>query len=88
MDSISEDSTSGQLLLKWCEAKAEKEEMADVVEYDVMVPKRAPLAGAELKAFLKQEEAKRLKEKAAEERRAMLREVELLAKGRLRLKKE
>jgi hypothetical protein len=87
MDSFSEDSTSGQLLLKWCEAKAEKEEMADVVECDVMVPKRAPLAGAELKAFLKQEEAKRLKEKAAEERRAMLREVEL-AKGRLRLKKE
>lgn len=87
MDSISEYSTSGQLLLKWCEAKAEKEEMADVVECDVMVPKRAPLAGAELKAFLKQEEAKRLKEKAAEERRAMLREVEL-AKGRLRLNEE
>ena len=87
MDSISEYSTSGQLLLKWCEAKAEKEEMADVVECDVMVPKRAPLAGAELKAFLKQEEAKRLKEKAAAERRAMLREVEL-AKGRLRLNEE
>ena len=87
MDRVSEYSTAGQLLLKWCEAKAEKEEMADVVECDAMVPKRAPLAGAELKAFLKQEESKRLKEKAAEERRAMMREVEL-AKGRLRLNEE
>lgn len=84
---ISEYSTSAQLLLKWCEAKAAKEEMADVVECDVMVPKRSPLAGSELKLFLKEEEKKRLKEKAAEERRAMLREVEL-AKGRLRLSEE
>eukprot|EP00557_Chaetoceros_sp_GSL56_P007533 CAMPEP_0176498852 /NCGR_PEP_ID=MMETSP0200_2-20121128/12579_1 /TAXON_ID=947934 /ORGANISM="Chaetoceros sp., Strain GSL56" /LENGTH=1134 /DNA_ID=CAMNT_0017897161 /DNA_START=225 /DNA_END=3629 /DNA_ORIENTATION=- len=87
MDQVSEYCTSAQLLLKWCEAKAAGEEMADVVECDVPVPKRAPLAGAELKAFLKQEEAKRLKEQAAEERRAMLREVEL-AKGRLRLNEE
>jgi hypothetical protein len=40
-----------------------------------------------LKAFLKHEEAKRLKEQAAEERRAMRREVEL-AKGRCRLNEE
>lgn len=87
LDRTSEYSTAGQLLLKWCEAKAAREEMADVVECDTMVPKRSPLAGAELKSFLLQEEAKRLKEKAEEERRAMLREVEL-AKGRLRLNEE
>lgn len=87
MDQVSEYCTSAQLLLKWCEAKAAGEEMADVVECDVPVPKRAPLAGAELKAFLKQEEEKKLKEQAEEERRAMLREVEL-AKGRLRLNEE
>jgi cleavage and polyadenylation specificity factor subunit 2 len=87
VDQVSDYCTSAQLLLKWCEAKSAGEEMADVVECDVPVPKRAPLAGAELKAFLKQEEAKRLKEQAAEERRAMLREVEL-AKGRLRLNEE
>jgi cleavage and polyadenylation specificity factor subunit 2 len=86
-EQVSEYCTSAQLLLKWCEAKASGEEMEDVVECDVPVPKRAPLAGSELKAFLKQEEAKRLKEQAAEERRAMLREVEL-AKGRLRLNEE
>ena len=87
IDRTSEYSTSGQLLLKWCEAKAAREEMADIVECDTMVPKRSALAGVELKSFLLQEEAKRLKEKAAEERRAMLREVEL-AKGRLRLNEE
>jgi cleavage and polyadenylation specificity factor subunit 2 len=87
IDRTSEYSTAGQLLLKWCEAKAAREEMADLIDCDTMVPKRAPLAGAELKTFLQQEEAKRLKEKAAEERRAMLREVEL-AKGRLRLIEE
>ena len=87
MDRMSDYSTAGQLMVKWCEAKAAREEMADIVECDVMIPKRSPLAGAELKTFLAQEEAKRLKEKAAEERRAMLREVEL-AKGRLRLHEE
>ena len=87
IDLMSDYCTSGQLLLKWCEAKAAREEMADVVECDTMVPKRSPLAGLELKSFLLQEEAKRLKEKEAEERRAMLREVEL-AKGRLRLNEE
>lgn len=83
-ENMSEFSTSAQLLLKWCEAKAAKEEMADSIECDVLVPKRIPLTGAELKNYLAQEEAKRQKLKAEEERRVMLREVELV-KGRLRL---
>jgi Cft2 family RNA processing exonuclease len=81
---LSEFSTAGQLLLKWCEAKAADVEMEDIVECDVLVPKRAALAGAELQSFLEREEEMRRKEKAEEERLAMLREVEL-AKGRLRL---
>lgn len=81
---VSVGSTSAQLLRKWCEAKAAGEEMPDVVDIDVLVPHRAPLAGTELKSFLAEEEATRRRKKAEEERRAMLREVEL-AKGRLRL---
>ncbi len=81
---LSEFSTSGQLLLKWCEAKAADVEMEDVVECDVLIPKRAALAGVELQSFLEREEETRRKKKAEEERLAMLREVEL-AKGRLRL---
>ena len=61
--------------------------MDDVVDVDVPVPHRAPLAGAELKTFMAQEEAARLAKKDAEEKQAMLREVEL-AKGQLRLGEE
>jgi cleavage and polyadenylation specificity factor subunit 2 len=86
-ENVSIYSTSAQLLKKWCEAKAAKEEMADSVECDVLVPKRTPLAGTELKVYLAQEESKRQKRKAEEERRAMLREVELV-KGRLRVTEE
>ncbi len=81
---LSEFSTAGQLLLKWCEAKAADVEMDDVVECDVLVPKRAALRGSELQSFLEKEEEMRQRERAKEERLAMLREVEL-AKGRLRL---
>jgi len=81
---ISPYSTAAQLLLKWCQAKLTNTEMADVVEVDVPVPHRSPLAGEELRAFLAQEEAARREKKAEEERKAMLREVEL-ARGRLRL---
>ena len=81
---LSEYSTAGQLLIKWCEAKAADVEMEEVVKCDVLVPRRSALAGSELQAFLAREEEKRRKEIAEEERLAMLREVEL-AKGRLRL---
>jgi cleavage and polyadenylation specificity factor subunit 2 len=76
--------TAAQLLVKWCEAQVEGREMDDCVEVDVPVPRRTPLAGPELKAFLEKEEALRLEAKRLEEQRAMLREVEL-AKGQLRL---
>ena len=42
---------------KWCEAKAAGEEMADVIEVDILVPNRASLAGEELRDFLAAEEA-------------------------------
>lgn len=77
-------STSAQLLLKWCEAKKTHKEMADVIEVDVPVPHREPLKGQELEVFLAEEEATRLRKKAQEERKALLREVEL-ARGQLRL---
>lgn len=80
-------SSAAQLLLKWCQAKEAHQEMADVVEIDVLVPHRAPLVGDELNSFLQQEEAARQEKKAQEERKALLREVEL-ARGRLRLGEE
>ena len=83
----SEFTTSYQLLQHWCKAKMEDREMEDSVEVDVMVPRRVPLAGPELKLFLEQEEAARLSKRKQEEEQAMLREVEL-AKGRLRLGEE
>jgi hypothetical protein len=83
-DEASEYTTSYQLLRHWCKAKLEDREMEDSVEVDVLVPRRAPLAGPELKLFLEQEEAARLSKRKQEEEQAMLREVEL-AKGRLRL---
>jgi hypothetical protein len=61
--------------------------MDDSVTIDVNVPHRAPLVGPELKVFLANEEAERLKQLKEEEKRAMLREVEL-AKGQLRLGEE
>eukprot|EP00536_Pseudo-nitzschia_multiseries_P006857 jgi/Psemu1/193992/e_gw1.151.72.1 len=73
-----------QLLKHWALAQAEDREMDDVVEVDVLVPRRTPLVGNELAAFLEREEASRLARRKKEEEQAMLREVEL-AKGRLRL---
>jgi cleavage and polyadenylation specificity factor subunit 2 len=86
-DDASEYTTSYQLLHHWCKAKLEDREMEDSVEVDVLVPRRAPLAGPELKRFLDGEEAARLSKRKREEEQAMLREVEL-AKGRLRLGEE
>lgn len=83
-DKVSPYSAAAQLLQQWCLAKWEGREMDDVVQVDVNVPIRSPLAGQELKTFLAEEEAKRQLQKQQEEKRAMLREVEL-AKGRLRL---
>lgn len=75
---------AAQLLQQWCLAKWERREMDDSIFIDVQVPHRTPLAGQELKAFLAQEEAKRIYQKKQEEQQAMLREVEI-AKGQLRL---
>jgi cleavage and polyadenylation specificity factor subunit 2 len=86
-EEVSDLSTAGQLLSHWCQAKLEGKEMDDVVDVDVPVPHRAPLAGAELKTFLAHEEALRVARKDAAEKQAMLREVEL-AKGQLRLGEE
>lgn len=80
----SEYTTSYQLLRHWCKAKMEDREMEDSVNVDVLVPRRTPLAGQELKTFLEEEEFARLSKRKQEEEQAMLREVEL-AKGRLRL---
>lgn len=73
---VSDQSTAAQLLTKWCEAKASREEMADVVDVDVPVPHRSPLAGVELQAFLAEEEKARKRKQAEKERKAMLAEVE------------
>jgi cleavage and polyadenylation specificity factor subunit 2 len=81
---VSSYTTASQLLYHWCLAKACGEEMADVVAIDVHVPHRAALAGAELKAFLANEEAERIRIQAEAEKKAMMQEIEQ-AKGRLRL---
>jgi cleavage and polyadenylation specificity factor subunit 2 len=81
---VSEYSTAAQLVSHWCRAKLEQREMEDSVQVDVLVPHRVPLGGNELKVFLAQEEEARQAQKAADERRAMLQQVEL-AKGQLRL---
>ena len=83
----SEYSTAAQLVSHWCRAKLEEREMEDVVQVDVVVPVRAPLAGNELKTFLASEEQARQAQKAAEEKRVMLQQVEL-AKGQLHLGEE
>ena len=77
--------TAAQLLRAWGQAKAQgKEEMDDSIWIDVPVPKRMPLAGAELKSFWATEEEARLQRIQWQRQQAMLREVEL-AKGQLRL---
>ena len=81
---VSKFCAAAQLLQQWCNAKWEGREMDDSILVDVQVPNRSPLAGPELKMFLAQEEAKRLYQKQQEEKRAMLREVEI-AKGQLHL---
>jgi len=83
-DEASPYTTSYQLLKHWSLAKAQDREMDDMVPVDVMIPRRTPLVGSELTAFLEKEEAARLAQRKREEEEAMLREVEL-AKGRLRL---
>ena len=83
-ETVSKFCAAAQLLQQWCLAKYEQREMDDSILVDVRVPHRSPLAGHELKTFLAQEEAKRHYQKQQEEKRAMLREVEI-AKGQLRL---
>ena len=81
---VSAYTTASQLLYQWCLAKAGGEEMADEVAIDVNVPHRTALAGEELKAFLADEEAERVRIQAEAEKKAMMQEIEQ-AKGRLRL---
>ena len=81
---VSSYTTASQLLYQWCLAKAGGEEMADEVAVDVNVPHRTALAGEELKAFLADEEAERVRIQAEAEKKAMMQEIEQ-AKGRLRL---
>ncbi|GKY91380.1 hypothetical protein MPSEU_000110300 [Mayamaea pseudoterrestris] len=84
VDQMSEWTTAGQLLFAWAQAKLEGREMEDFVPIDVKVPRRVPLVGAELNAFLASEEKARQLLLQEEEASAMLREIEL-AKGELRL---
>lgn len=86
-DASSEYTTSYQLLRHWCDAKMQDREMEDCVSVDVLVQRRTPLLGQELKLFMEREETARLAKRRLEEQQAMLREVEL-AKGRLRLGEE
>jgi len=79
--------TAGQLLSAWAQAKAAKREMDDSVWVDVNVPFKSPLQGAELQAFLAEEEAQRLALQQAAQKRGMLEQVEF-AKGQLRLGEE
>lgn len=78
---------SAQLLTAWAAATAQGREMDDAVPVVVDVPQRSPLTGAELKAFLVEEEQLRQQRLQEEEKQAMLRQVEL-AKGELRLDQE
>lgn len=84
---VSEWTTAAQLMSAWCRAQQESREMEDSIPVDLPVPHRAPLAGAELKAFLADEEAARIEAQKRAEEQAMLRQVEL-AKGELRLDQE
>ncbi len=83
-DEASPHTASYQLLKHWSLAKAEDREMDDVLNVDVLIPRRKPLVGSDLSTFLEREEAARIAQRKLEEEQAMLREVEL-AKGRLRL---
>ena len=83
-DEASPYTASYQLLKNWALAKAEDREMDDILNVDVLIPRRKPLVGNELSTFLEREEAARTAQRKLEEEQAMLREVEL-AKGRLRL---
>lgn len=83
-DEASPYTASYQLLKHWSFAKAEDREMDDVLNVDVLIPRRKPLVGNDLAVFLEREEAARIAQRKFEEEQAMLREVEL-AKGRLRL---
>jgi len=83
-EEASPHTASYQLLKHWSLAKAEDREMDDVLNVDALIPRRKPLVGNELSAFLEREETARIAQRKLEEEQAMLREVEL-AKGRLRL---
>lgn len=83
-DEASPHTATYQLLRHWSLAKAEDREMDDVLNVDVLIPRRKPLVGNELSVFLEREEAARVAQRKLEDEQAMLREVEL-AKGRLRL---
>jgi cleavage and polyadenylation specificity factor subunit 2 len=83
-DSVSAYTTASQLLYQWCAAKASGTEMPDEIIVDVYVPHRAPLRGAELQAFLAEEERELRSRQAEMEEKAMMKEIEL-ARGRLRL---
>ena len=84
LDSVSNYTTSSQLLYQWCAAKAANEEMPDEVLVDAYVPHRAPLRGVELQEFLAEEEREVRLKKAEMEHLTMMKEIEL-ARGRLRL---
>ena len=83
-DSVSAYTTASQILYQWCAAKASGTEMPDEIIVDVHVPHRAPLKGAELQAFLAEEERELRSRQAEMEEKAMMKEIEL-ARGRLRL---
>ena len=83
-DAVSPCTAAAQLLFAWCDAKASQREMADVVAVDVYVPRRAPLAGDELRAFLRGEEEERQVREREAEKIKIAREIEI-ARGRLRL---
>mmetsp|Transcript_29475 Transcript_29475/g.43530 ORF Transcript_29475/g.43530 Transcript_29475/m.43530 type:complete len:1008 (+) Transcript_29475:75-3098(+) len=82
--SISEWTTSAQLLRHWVQAKVQGKEMDDVVEVNVLVPCQQPLRGSELLQFQQKEERRLRQSQLYRQEQAMLREVEL-AKGQLRL---
>jgi hypothetical protein len=84
---VSKFTTSYQLLLHWAKAQVEDREMDDSIDVDVLLPRRLPLAGQELTAFLEQEEAALQSKRQRQQEEAMLREVEI-AKGQLRLGEE
>ena len=52
-------SASAQLLSLWCQSKQNNEELDDKLKISMVVSTRAPLAGAELEQFVREEDRKR-----------------------------